>query len=103
MEVRVLTSAESTRLISGVLDMGGQSCLLITECERMCKVLFNAQKCNYGETVPKKSHFENSHSLAISSSTVHLREVILALSTLKWVLGSLMRGAHLREVRNVEF
>ena len=60
----------------------------------MCKILANAQKCNYAEIGPKKSHFEsswwtlkpaNSQNLAIFSSTVHLREVILALWTSKWV------------------
>ena len=25
-------------------------------CVCVCKILVNAQKCNYGETVPKKSH-----------------------------------------------
>ena len=63
----------------------------------MCKILVNAQKCNYAEIVPKKSHFEsswltqkpaNSHRLAIFSSTVRLREVILALWTSKWVSAS---------------
>ena len=53
----------------------------------MCKMLANAQTCNYAEIVPKKSHFEsswwtlepaNSHNLAIFSSTICLKEVILA-------------------------
>ena len=59
----------------------------------MCKILVNA------EIVPKKSQFESfwwnqkpenlsSHSLAIFSSFVCLREVILALWTSKWVSSS---------------
>ena len=63
----------------------------------MCEILVNAQKSNYGETVPKKAQFEsswwtykpaNSHSLAIFSTTVRLSAVILALWTSKWVSAS---------------
>ena len=63
----------------------------------MCKILVNVFKCNYGEIAPKKSHLKvpggvkkpaNSHSLTIFSSTVRLREVILALWTLKWASAS---------------
>ena len=63
----------------------------------MCKILVNAQKCNYAEIVRKKSHFEgswwtekpaNSHSLVIFSTTVCLREVILARWISKWVSAS---------------
>ena len=72
----------------------------------MFKMLVHALKCNYAEIFPNKSHIQgswwtykpvNSHSLAIFSSTVHLREVILALWTLEWV------SACKWEVKNVEF
>ena len=62
----------------------------------MCKIL-GTQMSPYGEIVPKKSKLKlpsglkkpgNSHSSAVFSSTVLLREVILALWTSKWVSAS---------------
>ena len=56
----------------------------------MYKTLVNAQKFNFSEIIHKKSPWwtykpVNSHSLAIFSSTVRLREVNLALWTSEWV------------------
>ena len=57
-------------------------------------MLVNTQKCDNAEICPKTSHLKvpgrlenkvNYHSLAIFSSTVCLREVILDLWTLEWV------------------
>ena len=71
------------------------------------EVLVNALKCNYYKIVPKKSHLKVTggfYSLQILtpspfSSTVHLREVILALWTS--CPRPLKRGLLSREVTNV--
>ena len=55
------------------------------------KFLLMHKKCNYRKIVPEKSHLkvtgglksQQTHNLAILSSTVHLTEVILALWTSK--------------------
>ena len=76
---------------------------------RTSKILVYGQQCYYGKIVPNKS-FEsfwwtfkpaNSHSLAILSSTVRLREVILDLLTSKRVSASAYERFRLGKVTTV--
>ena len=61
-----------------------QSCLLIQILDPYMRNSFQCtENCNYSKTVPKKFDLNISFS-----STVHLREVILTLWTLKWVYAS---------------
>ena len=84
-----------------------QSCLLINVLRLVhVQILVNAQKCNYGKIFLKSLAFiyrwtlkpKNSHSLAIFSSTVRLREVIFSPVDLQMGV-----HVHVREVSASRF
>ena len=77
--------------------------MLSTPCFRLAhaKFLLTHQICHYGKIVSKESHWKVTgglYSFTIFFSTVHLREVSLALWTLKLVSASFYEGCPLTGV-----